>query len=98
METIGDIEVSLSKEITKQFEYTIRGKISDIILKISTSEIKGEFTLTLLNQEREPEEFKKVVSLVREVKKGLREKEIAKRIAIIYGKKPNEVYKILKGE
>ena len=98
METIGDVEVSLSKEITKQFEYTIRGKLSDIILKISTSEIKGEFTLTLLNREREPEEFKKVVSLVREVKKGLREKEIAKRIAIIYGKKPNEVYKILKGE
>ncbi len=98
-DTLGNIEASLSKELTKQFEYTIRGKLSDIILQMSNTEIKGEFTLTILNQKKEKEEFKRIIALIREAKENrLREKDIARQLALIYGKKPNEVYKILKGE
>lgn len=49
-EIFGDIEISLSKEITKIFEETLRGKISTIISELKSREsVKGEYIIIVNN-------------------------------------------------
>lgn len=46
-ETFGDREISVSRELTKKFEETKRGKISEIIETFKEKSIKGEFVLVI---------------------------------------------------
>ena len=46
--TFGDErEISVTKEISKVFESTIRGKIINILNEINDSKIKGEYVLVV---------------------------------------------------
>ena len=45
LEILGDRKVVLARELTKFYEEIIRGKLSQIISKIDSKEIKGEITL-----------------------------------------------------
>ena len=49
LEFVGDREVSVSRELTKKFEETYRGKISDIIPNIKE---KGEFVIVINGHEK----------------------------------------------
>jgi len=45
----GNLEISVSREITKKFEDTVRGNISEIIEKFEKSDTKGEFVIVINN-------------------------------------------------
>ena len=45
LEILGDRKVVLARELTKMYEEIIRGKLSQVLSKIDSKEIKGEITL-----------------------------------------------------
>jgi 16S rRNA (cytidine1402-2'-O)-methyltransferase len=47
LEFLGDREISVSRELTKKFEETRRGKISSLISHFSSHAIRGEFVLVV---------------------------------------------------
>ena len=47
LETFGDRNISVSREITKKFEETFRSKISGAIEHFSAQQIRGEFVLVI---------------------------------------------------
>ena len=51
MSVFGDREISVSREITKKFEETLRGKISEIIEHFTNNNPRGEFVLVLKGAE-----------------------------------------------
>ena len=53
----GDRDISVSREITKKFEETIRGKISDVIKHFTENNPKGEFVLVLSGAEEKEEVY-----------------------------------------
>lgn len=50
-EHCGDREVALSREITKKFEEVIRGKLSTLLQKLVSREIKGEYVIVMAGSE-----------------------------------------------
>jgi len=46
-EFLGDRNISISRELTKKFEETIRGKISELIAHFSKNSPRGEFVLII---------------------------------------------------
>ena len=52
MEVFGqDTEISVSREITKKFEETLRGEIHNIIKIMESKSIKGEFIIVINNRD-----------------------------------------------
>lgn len=48
LKTLGDINISVSRELTKKFEETVRGKVSKVIeIFNEKKDIKGEFIVVL---------------------------------------------------
>jgi len=45
----SDVEISVSREITKKFEETVRGNIGNVIERLRNSNLKGEFAIVLNN-------------------------------------------------
>ena len=43
----GDREISITKELTKIFEHTSRGKINDLINDYENKKLKGEFIIVV---------------------------------------------------
>ncbi len=97
LEILGDREVSLTRELTKKFEETFRGKISEAIEKFVKP--KGEFTIILKGaQEKEILKEKwQNLSILDHLKlvmkeENLSKKEAIKRIAQLRGIPKREVY------
>jgi len=44
---LGDVRISVSRELTKKFEETRRGKVSDVLDYFKKKGVKGEFTLVV---------------------------------------------------
>ena len=58
LEVFGDRQISVSRELTKIFEETIMGKISDVIEKLKEKkELKGELTLVVEGNQDKHKEF-----------------------------------------
>jgi 16S rRNA (cytidine1402-2'-O)-methyltransferase len=53
LETLGDREIVLTRELTKKFEEVIRGKVSDIQSQIVGRKLKGEITLVISGKTRQ---------------------------------------------
>jgi 16S rRNA (cytidine1402-2'-O)-methyltransferase len=53
LEVLGDRSVVLARELTKVFEEVIRGRIADVIKRVSKKEIRGEVTLLIEGHNRE---------------------------------------------
>lgn len=97
LETLGDREVSLTRELTKKFEETFRGKVSEAIEKFVKP--KGEFTIILKGtQEKEILKDKwqdlPILDHLKLVMKeeNLSKKEAIKRVAQLRGLPKREVY------
>lgn len=97
---IGDVSCVLAKEITKIHEEYNRGKISEIIDKLSEKEsIKGEFVILLdlnlcITKETDDIVNKSIEEQYNYYKlQGLEKKEIIKRIAKNKNVPRNEIYK-----
>ncbi len=100
LNVIGDVNCVLAKEITKIHEEYNRGKISEIIDKLSEKEsIKGEFVILLdlnlcITKETDDIVNKSIEEQYNYYKlQGLEKKEIIKRIAKNKNVPRNEIYK-----
>ena len=98
LETLRDREVSLTRELTKKFEETFRGRISEAIEKFIHP--KGEFTIILKGaQEKEILKEKwQNLSILDHLKLVMREenlskKEAIKRVAQLRGIPKREAYR-----
>ena len=61
----GDREISVSREITKKFEETIRGKISEVITYFTDNNPRGEFVLVVNGAEEKEEVY--IISVIEHV-------------------------------
>ncbi len=52
-EVLGDRKISVSRELTKKFEETVRGRISEVRNYFESKSIKGEFVLVVEGRVRE---------------------------------------------
>ena len=92
-----EIYFSLSKELTKKFEGTIRGKISEVdISEIKSFSSKGEFVLILLKAAKDKDlNIEKIKKRIKELmEKSLTRKEISEKIRDEFELKKNESYKL----
>jgi len=99
MEILGDREVSLTRELTKKFEETFRGRVSKAIEKFIHP--KGEFTIILKGaQEKEIlKERWQNLSILDHLKlvmkeENLSKKEAIKRVAQLRSISKKEVYRV----
>lgn len=89
-EVFGERKISISREITKVFEETIRSTSSEIVEKEITE--KGEFVICLEgNTEEEIYDIRKL--LEEELKKGMKKSQAVKEISKKYNIPKNDVYK-----
>ncbi len=97
LEVLGDRSIVLCRELTKVHEEFIRGKLSDVLTKLS--EPKGEFVLIVegnLHKKEESIAILNNLSLEEHYKfyenQGFSKKEIIKKIAKDRGVAKNEIY------
>ena len=100
-----DAIASLSREMTKKFEETVRGTLSDIYKYLNDKEIRGEFVLVLegitQKNKRAMEKEKWLQMDINSHLKyyldtGISEKEALKKIASDRDVSKSEIYKLLK--
>ncbi len=65
LRVFGDRDISVSREITKKFEETLRGKISEIIDHFNNNNPRGEFVLVVKGAEKKDEVY--IISVVEHV-------------------------------
>ncbi len=95
-EILGDRQVSVSREITKMFEETLREKISKVIQTLEQRErIKGEITIALEGKIKEIESSSEIIEKQLKVyrEKGLSMKDTVKEVSRILGISKSKVYK-----
>lgn len=98
-EEIGDINISIIKELTKIHEKVFRGKISEIIEKLEN--IKGEIIIVIEGNKNNNDN--NIVKILNDMnleehynyyeKKGFEKKDIIKKIAKDKNVNKNEIYK-----
>jgi len=96
-EVLGERDASLSREITKLYEETLRGKISEIKdLLQSRESLKGEFTLAVEGAYQKKKEFdsETIDNLLIYLKKeGLSLKDAVKQVTSDAGVSKSKIYK-----
>lgn len=91
LDIFGDRQISVSREITKLFEETKRGKLREIL----ASEIKekGEFVI-VVDKAEEKEEVNIQKILRDRINSGMKKSQAVKEIAKEYNISKNELYKM----
>ena len=97
IEVFGDREISVSRELTKMFEETIMGRISDVIEKLrDKKELKGEFTFVVEGNRDRQREFS-IEKLQRDIRshkdRGLSLKNTVEELAIKSKLPKNQLYR-----
>lgn len=93
-ETLGDVDCSVSRELTKLHEETFRGKISACIEKFSKNPPRGEFVITVDNTNRKSDVCVNYKDLIdRLIEEGYDKKDAVRYIALRYGLPKREVYR-----
>ncbi len=93
---MGLRKLSISRELTKKFEETLRGTSGEILeLLASRDEIKGEFVVIIAgnNEEEVQEEYDILKLLEMEIEKGYSKKEAVKKVSQQFEIPKNLVYK-----
>jgi 16S rRNA (cytidine1402-2'-O)-methyltransferase len=96
VETLGNRRVSVSREITKVFEETLRGEISHVIQILEQRErIKGEFTIVLEGKTNESGASDEIINERLELYKerGLTLKDTVKEVSRNLGVSKSKIYK-----
>ncbi|MCI0454711.1 MAG: 16S rRNA (cytidine(1402)-2'-O)-methyltransferase [Candidatus Dadabacteria bacterium] len=103
LEVLGDRQVSVSRELTKMFEETLRGKISRVIEILKQKEkIRGEFTIVLqgkVNETVVPKDIiEKELKVFREKGLSLKDtvKEVSRKLRLSKSKVYKEALKVFK--
>jgi len=102
MNVLGDVEVTVAREMTKIHEEFISGSISEVIARLEARQaIRGEVTLVFapahpLQRQVSREELLREFERLRD--SGMRRNDAVKTVAEKFGLRKNEVYKSLLGE
>ena len=97
IEVLGDRNASVSREITKMYEETLRGPLSEILQALQEKDsIKGEFTLVVegapdKKYEYDSETVDKILELLK--KEGLTLKDAVKQVTADSGISKSKIYK-----
>ncbi len=92
---LGDRPVSISRELTKLYEETWRGRVSEAIDYFSQETIRGEFTLVIGGAERTEGRWSEQavrLALIRELASGVSRKTAAARVSSSSGWRKRELY------
>jgi 16S rRNA (cytidine1402-2'-O)-methyltransferase len=95
-ETLGNRQVSISREITKMFEEILRGEISQLLQILEKREgMKGEFTIVLEGKSRESNIIEEILEKQLEVYRGtgLSLKDTVKEVSRNLGLSKSKIYK-----
>ncbi|MGB7291245.1 MAG: 16S rRNA (cytidine(1402)-2'-O)-methyltransferase [Thermodesulfobacteriota bacterium] len=97
IEVFGDRQISVSRELTKVFEETIMGKISDVIEKLrEKKELKGEFTVVVEGNKDKHREFS-IETLERDIRsykdRGFSLKKTVEELAMESKLPKNQLYR-----
>ncbi len=101
LEVIGDVEITVARELTKIHEEYLHGRISEVIESLSAREaIKGEITLVFAasaeKAEETPADLNAEFRRLRE--NGMRRTDAVKLLSDRYRLKKSELYKLLLDE
>ncbi|MDO8445786.1 MAG: hypothetical protein Q7T53_06770 [Deltaproteobacteria bacterium] len=90
---MGDRSLAVARELTKLFEETLRGRVSEVLASLGKRSIKGEVVIIL--DGFHGEHFKGSISdeLKKAIKSGLSMKESVEAVAKGFGISKGEVYK-----
>ena len=99
---LGDRRISISRELTKKFEETLRFNIEEAISEFSERDIKGEFVLVIQGKlsetDNREDDYWKYLSAKEHINylidKGLTKKDAVSEVAKLRKLSKNEVYKI----
>lgn len=94
---LGDRKISISRELTKRFEETRRGHISELLAHYTEQKPRGEFVITVSGCEEDIEETKeddimRVLELL--ISSGLSLKTAVDQVSAEYRLPRNNVYKL----
>ena len=89
---LGDRKASLSRELTKRFEETIRANLSEIIEIASLRELKGEMVVVIEGHEKEEEDIDIKEMLNTLIVEGMTKKDAIKLVVEKTGLPKNSVY------
>ncbi|MCZ6791356.1 MAG: rRNA small subunit methyltransferase 1, partial [Candidatus Dadabacteria bacterium] len=96
-EVLGERNASLGREITKMYEETLRGTLSEIVTTLkSRDNLKGEFTLVIEGNSQDKGEFdsETIDDLLLYFKKqGVSLKDAVKQVAVDSGVSKSKIYK-----
>ena len=87
----GDIKISLGRELSKLFEETVEGTISEV-LEHFNGEIKGEI-VCMLYAENNKEIVDTTIQIKKLKAKGYKDKDISTILSTLYGYNKNDIYK-----
>lgn len=98
MEIFGDRHVSVSRELTKRFEETRRGFISELLTHFTAELPRGEFVVTVTGSEERIEDEKTEDDIIRTLEElmaaGLSRKSAVSEVSTRYRLPKNQVYEI----
>jgi 16S rRNA (cytidine1402-2'-O)-methyltransferase len=101
LDILGDVEVTVAREMTKMHEELLNGSVSEVLLRLKERDrIYGEITLVFgaaktHGAEATPEEIAKEFERLRD--SGMRRNDAVKAVAEKFGLRKNDVYRLLLG-
>ncbi|MGO1581118.1 MAG: 16S rRNA (cytidine(1402)-2'-O)-methyltransferase [Peptoniphilaceae bacterium] len=94
-EIFGDRKISISRELTKMYEETYRGDLSEILNNKEYVKLKGEFVVVVEGKARVKEENIDVRKLLKEkIESGIKKSQAVKEISKEYNISKNDLYKV----
>ena len=93
LEIFGNRYASVSRELTKIFEETLRGSLKEICEKLEESKIAGEYVIVVEGMKEKEGSFEEALKEVKELmKKGKGRKEAIKIVSELYNLSKKELY------
>lgn len=93
-EVLGDRKISISREITKMYEQTLRNTTKYFYENFDEIKLKGEFVIVIDGYEKEEVEIDIEELLKEKLESGMKKSQAVKEISKEYDIPKNEVYKI----